>query len=173
MQKIIVTLLAGLCLLFTLSLSSASESGLPKGVITLDGYDAPPLVLKDIDQETYDIKQSRGKWVFVHFWASWCVPCRKEMPTIQAIIPEFSDSNLDIIVINTAEDEDTVFNFLGIAAPDIVPFLDTDGVVTEHWQPRGLPATYLVDPEGKVRYVVLGGRPWDEPEYNNFLKGLL
>jgi hypothetical protein len=76
-------------------------------------------------------------------------------------------------VINTAESEDTVFTFLAAVAPDLVPLMDSDGLVTERWQPRGLPATYLVDPEGRLRYVALGGRPWDTPPYLDFLKRLV
>ena len=66
---------------------------------------------------------------------------------------------------NTAEDEDTVFEFLSSYAPDMDCLLDLDGRVTEAWQPCGLPATYLVNPEGQIRYQALGGRPWDQPEY--------
>ena len=61
----------------------------------------------------------RGKYVLLNFWATWCAPCRKEMPTIQAIVDQFADSDLHIVLVNTAEDEDTVFNFLGIVAPDM------------------------------------------------------
>lgn len=146
---------------------------LPRGIITVDGRDAPALVLKDINAEPWDLSTSRGKWVFVHFWASWCGPCRKEMPTIQAIASEFKDSGLNIVLVNTSEDEDTVFDFLSTVAPDMNTLLDSDGKVTERWQPRGLPSTYFVDPEGKLRYVALGGRPWDKGEYLGFLKGLI
>jgi thiol-disulfide isomerase/thioredoxin len=166
-------------LIFLVAAPAHSESqgnqltNLPKGVITVDGRDAPPLALANMDGETYDLAQSKGKWVFVHFWASWCGPCRKEMPTIQAIVDQFADSDLHIVLVNTAEDEDTVFNFLGIVAPDMDSLLDSDGSVTEAWQPRGLPSTYFVDPQGKLRYVALGGRPWDEGEYLGFLKMLI
>jgi len=145
---------------------------LPKGIIKLDGRPAPSLVLTDIDDNSFDLTQEKGKWVFVHFWATWCGPCRKEMPTINEIYPMFKDSNLKIIVINTAESEDIIFNFLGIAAPDMVPLLDSDGLVTATWRPRGLPSTYFVDPAGKLRYLALGGRPWNEKTYIQFLKAL-
>jgi thiol-disulfide isomerase/thioredoxin len=101
-----------------------------------------------------------------------CGPCRKEIPTIQAIVNKFADSHLDIAIVNTAESEDTVFNFLGLLAPDINTLMDEDGLVTEKWQPRGLPATFFVDPKGKIRYLALGGRPWDQAEYFQFLKQL-
>jgi thiol-disulfide isomerase/thioredoxin len=150
----------------------ASEN-LPKGILKLDGGDAPRLVLEDMDGNPWDIDQARGRWVFVHFWASWCGPCREEMPTIQAIYPQFEPTELEIVLINTAESEDTVFGFLAAVAPDIEPLMDSDGLVTERWQPRGLPSTYFVDPDGKLRYLALGGRPWDTADYLSFLRGLV
>lgn len=150
-----------------------SNTTLPKGIITLDGRNAPALVLKDMDGQTFDLSKMKGNWVFVHFWASWCGPCRREIPTINEIYPVFSQSKLKIAIINTSEDEDTVFSFLGVAAPNISSLMDLDGLATERWQPRGLPATFLVDPQGKLRYLALGGRPWNKPEYIQFLKSLL
>ena len=172
LQKITAVFSAGLLLLVS-HLSLADEK-LPKGIIQLDGKAAPALELKDLEgSTTYNINDSKGRWVFVHFWASWCGPCRREMPLIQAIYPQFEKSRLKIVLINTAESEDIVFTFMGDVAPDLNPLLDLDGSVTNQWQPRGLPATYLVDPEGKLRYVALGGRPWDKPEYLNFLNQLI
>ena len=113
-----------------------------------------------------------GRWRFVHFWASWCGPCRREMPGIQRLLPLIADTGIEIVLVDTAETEDEVFTFLGIVAPDLVPLLDVDGLVTEAWQPRGLPATFLVDPDGQIRYQALGGRSWYEPAYVEFLQGL-
>ena len=79
---------------------------------------------------------------------------------------------LEVVLVNTAETEDEVFLFLGIVAPDLLPLMDIDGQVTEVWQPRGLPATYLVDPVGNIQYQALGGREWDKPVYLEFLRGL-
>lgn len=160
-------------MLLIFALPCKADEQLPKGILKLDGSDAHPLVLQDIDGETWDIDKSRGHWVFVHFWAAWCGPCRREMPKIQAIYPEFKNSDLEIVLVNTAESEDTVFSFIGIVAPDMSPLMDTDGLVTELWQPRGLPATFFVDPEGKLQYLALGGRPWDTPEYLKFLRNLI
>jgi hypothetical protein len=94
------------------------------------------------------------------------------MPAIQAIFPQFDPQQLEIVLINVAESEDTVFSFLASVAPEIEPLMDTDGLVTERWQPRGLPATFFVDPGGKLRYLALGGRPWNTPAYLDFLKNL-
>jgi len=162
-----------LCVLLFSWYSAAASEGLPKGIMKLDGRAAPALLLEDMDGQTWDIDKARGRWVFVHFWAAWCGPCRREMPTIQAIYPQFDSAELEIVVINTAESEDTVFEFLAAVAPDLNPLMDKDGLVTERWQPRGLPATFLVDPAGRLQYLALGGRPWDSPDYLNFIKHLI
>ena len=161
--------LASLAVLL-LSWHCAASEDLPRGIMKLDGRAAPALSLEDMDGKAWDIGEARGRWLFVHFWAAWCGPCRREMPTIQAIYPEFDPSILEIVLINTAESEDIVFSFLAAVAPDINTLMDADGLVTERWQPRGLPATYFVDPDGKLQYLALGGRPWDTPDYLTFIR---
>ena len=158
-------------LLITVTAACTAES-LPPGVMPVDGRVAPALQLDNIDGEHYDLATTGGHWRFVHFWASWCGPCRREMPSIQKMMPLIEGAGLEIVLVNTAETEDEVFTFLGIVAPDLVPLMDTDGLVTEVWQPRGLPATYLVDPGGHIHYQALGGRQWEQPVYVNFLRGL-
>lgn len=174
------------CFLATLLLSNpawaeTTSLSLPKGILPLTARPAPALVLKDIDGNRFDLSvfradplsKKKGRWVFVHFWASWCGPCRREMPAIQRMLEKFADASpFEMAIVNTAESEDTAFTFLGVLAPDIVPLMDSDGAVTETWKPRGLPSTYLVDPNGIIRYQALGGRPWDADEYVQFLTTL-
>jgi thiol-disulfide isomerase/thioredoxin len=152
---------------------TVEATGLPPGVMVMDGRPAPALQLDNIDGESWDISRRRGRWLFVHFWASWCGPCRREMPTIQKLMETLQDDRLEIVMVNTAETEDEVFSFLGIVAPDAVPLMDSDGLVTGAWQPRGLPATFLVDPGGKIRYLAFGGREWNTPPYLDFLRRII
>ncbi len=146
---------------------------LPPGVMRIDGVPAPALKLANLDGEAYNLANSRGHWVFVHFWASWCGPCRREMPSIQKMTDILADSGIEFLLVNTSETEDEVFTFLGIVAPDLMPLMDLDGRVTEVWQPRGLPASFFVDPDGRIQYQALGGREWEQPAYLEFLRGLL
>ena len=162
-------------LLFLLPGQPAAEQpvALPKGVRVYDAGAAPELRLADMDGVSFSLQgDGKGRWVFVHFWASWCGPCREEMPAIQRLARRLTPQQLLVVLINTAEDEDTIFSFLAETAPELSSLMDADGQATEAWQPRGLPATYLVDPQGLVRYQALGGRPWDQPEYLTFLERL-
>ena len=169
MKPILLTISAVLIVLAT---TPATAAELPQGVIRVDARPAPALQLDNLDGEAYDLVDSQGRWRFVHFWASWCGPCRKEMPSIDRMTRLLADSDIEFVLVNTAETEDSVFTFLGIVAPDLMPLLDSDGLVTEAWQPRGLPATYLVDPDGLIQYQALGGREWDQPAYLEFLRHL-
>ncbi len=145
---------------------SLSERDLSDEVIFLD-ENKPILSFKQL------LDSLGNKPILVDFWASWCGPCREEMPTIQAIVDKFENSEMEIVLVNTAESGDTVFEFIAAVAPDLDPLVDVDGQVTELWQPRGLPATFFIDPDGKLQYLALGGREWNAPIYLNFLENLI
>lgn len=146
---------------------------LPAGIIKPEPFTAPKLIVSDIDGVPLEKSDYQGKWLFVHFWASWCGPCRREVPAIEKMWTTMKQEGLVLAFINTAEDEDTIFSFLGVHGPTLRPFMDKDGLITEQWKPRGLPATYLVDPQGIVRYQALGGRKWHSPAYMKFLRDLV
>lgn len=165
-------LLRSLLLTFILLPVSAQAVKIPVGIIKLDGRAAPALRLSTSDGAVSDLKTMRGKWVLVHFWASWCGPCRKEMPSIQLLAKKIPASKMAIILVNTAESEDTVFEFLSIVAPEMDSTLDKDGEVTARWQPRGLPSSFFVDPAGRLQYLALGGRPWMRGDYLAFVQQL-
>ena len=152
---------------------SADTPSLPKGLLKLSPRPAPVTELADIDGEAYRLSDAKGSVVFVHFWASWCGPCRREMPAIQKMWDIMQKEGMKIALINTAENEDTIFSFLAAHAPDMRALSDKDGQVTEKWQPRGLPATYIVGKNGMVLYQALGGRPWNETAYLDFLRQLV
>ncbi|MEA3410999.1 MAG: TlpA disulfide reductase family protein [Pseudomonadota bacterium] len=160
------------CMMLVSTWATAGTDPLPKGILRVDTLTAPPLELQDMDGEIRSLRDSAGRWTFVHFWASWCGPCREEMPTIQRMSEALGPELLDILMVNTAETEDQVFMFLSAVAPDLETLMDPDGKVTGVWQPRGLPSTFLVDPEGRIHYQALGGRPWNTPPYIDFLRQL-
>jgi thiol-disulfide isomerase/thioredoxin len=150
-----------------------AEAALPKGLMVLSGKPAPALELSDMDGKLVKLSDSRGKWTMVHFWASWCGPCRKEMPTIQSMMGKIPKDRLALLLVNTSEGDDQVFTFMATVAPDLTALMDRDGTVTERWQPRGLPSTFLIDPQGNLRYLALGGRTWDSPPYLTFIESLI
>ena len=124
MNRVRVILLAVCCYAAS---AASDEAAIPRGIIVLPADEAPSLVLKDLDGKPFDLKAQRGHWVFVHFWASWCGPCRKEMPTIQQMADQLKSDKFSIVLVNTAEDDDRAFSFMGIVAPELTPLMDYDG----------------------------------------------
>ncbi len=150
-----------------------AQENLPFGIRHYETGEAKNFVLTDIDGEEFSLDQTRGQWVFLHFWASWCGPCREEMPTIQKLAEMMNGQKLRFVLVNMAESEDDIFTFLSGVDVELNSLLDSDGLVTEVWKPRGLPTTFLIDPKGQVRYQAIGGRQWHQAEYIRFLKSLL
>jgi len=150
----------------------ASDSPLPFGIRHYDIGMAPDFKLDDLDGEAFALSSTRGGWVFLHFWASWCGPCREEMPTLQKTSDILQD-DIQIVMVNTAEEGDVIFEFLASIDVDLDSLSDSDGLVTEVWKPRGLPTTFLINPKGEVKYQAIGGREWGEPKYIQFLKTLI
>lgn len=144
----------------------------PKGLIDVAMVEAPHFVVKDIDGNKYSYGKPRGRWMFIHFWASWCGPCRREIPELEKLSQSELAKKMEMVVINTGESEDTIFEFLAQYAPNLHTYMDSDGLVTESYSPRGLPATYLVNPQGKIVYQALGGLHWTQPNYYRFLESL-
>ncbi len=145
---------------------------LPAGLMALDGRPAPALELVDRSGKRIALDELRGRWVLVHFWASWGSGCRREMPTLQRMRALIPVEALQLVLVNTAETDEDVSVFLSAVAPELESLLDRDGQVTARWRPRGLPTSFLVAPDGRLRYVALGGRVWDSPEYVRFLRRL-
>src|SRR3989344_7563566 len=93
-------------------ISAASLAGeLPTGVIRFTPYEAPPLRLADMDGKVTDLRQLRGQWVLVHFWAAWCTPCRRELPALTKVFQDHPDRLPRLVMVNTADREEEGFAF--------------------------------------------------------------
>ncbi len=153
--------------------NATADIKVPFGIRHYDIGMAKNFTLQDVDGETFELSKAKGNWIFLHFWASWCGPCRKEMPTIQKLADAMQNKDFKIVMINTAEDEDTIFEFLAAIDIELNTLMDVDGQVTEVWKPRGLPTSFLINPKGEVKYQAIGGRKWGEQLYVDFIKQLL
>ncbi|HEC13449.1 MAG TPA: TlpA family protein disulfide reductase [Acidiferrobacteraceae bacterium] len=136
---------------------------------------APGLSLKTPKGKLINIKDLVGKVVLVNFWATWCPPCRKEMPSMQRLYDKMDKHKFTMLAVNMGEDEDLVFEFtFSLDTPLTFPLLlDHDGRVTRQWKVRGLPTTYIVDKQGYVVYRAIGGREWDDPNLVKIIETLI
>lgn len=136
------------------------------------GVAAPEFTLQDHDGNTHKLSDYKGKVIVVNFWATWCPPCREEMPAMQRAWEVIQNENMMMLAIDVGEDEDTVFEFTANYPVDFPLLMDRDSSVTRDWSVSGLPTTYIVDPEGNIVYRAIGGRAWDAPEMLDRLRAL-
>ena len=114
----------------------------------------------------------KGKTVILNFWATWCPPCKKEMPSLERFYKKAKDKNIVVLAITVGQDEDSVFPFINTLNP--VPtfpiLLDTNSNVARQWSISAMPTTVIINKEGYLSYFALGAREFDNPK---FLKELL
>ena len=124
-------------------------------------FKAADFSLNDIDGKTHRLSDYRGKVVVLNFWATWCPPCRAEMPSMERARKKLLNDDVVILAVNVGEDEDTIFNFTGDYPVEFPLLMDTQGKVIKSYPVMALPTTYIISPEGMVTHRTLGGREWD------------
>ena len=136
---------------------------------------APSFKLEDLDGKQRALSDFKGKVVLVNFWATWCPPCRREMPSMERVYQKLKSGPFTILAVNQYENVDLVFTFTGQLEPQpTFPILfDAKSVVAKQWGVKGLPASFIVDKRGNVAYRALGGREFDHPEIQKRLKELM
>lgn len=148
---------------------------LPAGAEPLKRWSGPtpPLELADLEGKRHRLADYRGKAVVVNFWATWCVPCRDEMPSLERLRASVEGRPVVILAVNLAEPDSRVRKFLD-ATPVRFPILmDRDAAVAKAWQAKLLPATYVLGPDGAIRYRHLGELDWSKPEVRAQIMELL
>jgi thiol-disulfide isomerase/thioredoxin len=137
-------------------------------------------VLPTLSGGTANLGADRGKVVLVNFWATWCEPCKSEMPALQQLRNELPAQRFALYSVDLQEDADSIQAFQKQFGLDLYVLLDEEGDVTRTYGVRGLPATFLIDPAGVVKVQRLGpllpGGPettWSEPWLAEQVRGLL
>ncbi|HKJ87249.1 MAG TPA: TlpA disulfide reductase family protein [Gammaproteobacteria bacterium] len=168
-----VRLLAGAILM----MAAAGAMALPTSMTPIQGRpDAPDFQLKDLDGQSHSLADLRGKVVLVNFWASWCPPCREEMPSIQRLYKDLKGRDFQVLAVNVGEEESNVFSFARGQLGTKITFpllLDPDAKVINRFPVKGLPTSFLVDRKGRLAYKAVGGRSMDKPAFKKRIVNLL
>jgi thiol-disulfide isomerase/thioredoxin/dienelactone hydrolase len=134
---------------------------------------APALALVGLDGRTYDLARYRGRVVLVNFWASWCPPCVREMPSMQRLEEKLRGKPFAILAVNTAESPQDVRAFLGRHHVSLPVMIDPDGRIIKRWKVFVFPTSFVIDAEGRIRLGVYGEVAWDAPETVGKITALL
>lgn len=123
------------------------------------GHRAPEFTLSDPTVALVNLRDLEGQVVLINIWATWCPPCRAEMPTIQATYEQYRERGFTVLAVNQAEDATTVATFMQQFGLTFPALLDSDYAVSKSYQVRVLPSSFFVDRAGVIRAVYLGPMP--------------
>ena len=126
------------------------------------GGPAPGLELRELDGRGHRLADYRGKVVLVNFWATWCAPCRDEMPSIQRLKEKLAGKPFAVLAVNLDEPESRIRQFLSQMKVDFTVLLDPGKKAARSWDARILPASFVIGPDGGIRYGVVGELDWGQ-----------
>ncbi len=158
------------CLIFIfaiLSFNSVSAEGLMEPIS--GKTKAANFNLENTKGTSVSLSDYNGKFVLLNFWATWCAPCRKEMPAMDNLHKEFNGESLEVVGVHVGPSLAGIKKFLEVVPVSFTILVDKD-MSLANWGVQGLPTTFLVNPEGKLVYKAVGEREWDSPEMVVFLK---
>jgi thiol-disulfide isomerase/thioredoxin len=133
----------------------------------------PVLATTDLSGGKHDLAAYKGQVVLVNFWASWCPPCRMEMPSMQRLMQKTAGKSFVILAVDSGESTDEAEPFLGEIRPNFPILIDPESEIARRWKVYAMPTSFLVDKQGRVRYVLPGGTEWDEGDGWRLIQELL
>ena len=137
-----------------------------------DEVAAPSLTMKYLQGDIHDLKDYRGQVVLVQFWATYCGPCRKEMPSMNKMMTKMGDTPFKILAVDMGESEDEVKSFVSEVKPEFTILMDEEGKSIEDWRVFAAPSNFIIGPDGNIKYTLFGGVEWDSDELIEKLKAL-
>jgi len=137
------------------------------------GGPTPALELAAPDGKPQRLADYRGRVVLVNFWATWCAPCLEEMPSIEKLRRSLDARRFAVLAVNVGEGPRAVGDFAAKMSLGFNFLLDRDLKTSKAWGARVLPATFIVDPDGKVRYSYYGALDWSRADVRKAITALI
>lgn len=145
---------------FALLLALAAASTGAQELRPWSGGAAPALALQDLEGRAHRLEDYRGRVVLVNFWATWCEPCRAEMPAMNRLRASLAGQRFAVLAVNLAEPETRIRRFMEQVPLDFPVLLDRDSGAAKAWRARILPVSFVIDAEGRIRYSAVGEIDW-------------
>lgn len=123
---------------------------------------APPFHLQDLQGSYHHLGDFRGRVLVVNVWASWCQPCRQELPSLNRAWARLQESGVAMLAVNLSEEPEAVEAFLKDFPIDFPVLLDERGIYSQRWRVRALPTTFILNARGEIVYRVAGEKAWDD-----------
>ena len=131
------------------------------------------IILNDMNGRERKLSDFRGKIIFLNFWATWCLPCRKEMPSMERLYKRFRDKDFEMIGINMQEPASSVKEFFENYKFSFISLLDSTGDVQKRFGIRAIPSTLILDKKGRIIGKAIGEKEWDRKEAIDLFRQLV
>ena len=148
------------------AMSSVASSG-------MEGQPAPDFALRSSLGENLRLSEYRGDVVMINFWATWCGPCRQEMPLLDEMYARYQRVGFNLLGVNIDDDSSRAMAMIEELGVDFPVLFDADKAVSRLYDVEAMPVTVLVDREGTVRFVHNGYKPGYEEKYVDQIRALL
>ena len=158
------------CLLGLIFSVLAATSLASSGLV---GQLAPDFVLKSASGDNLRLSEFRGDVVMINFWATWCGPCRQEMPLLDELYSQYQRVGFNLLGVNIDDDSGKAMNMIAELGVSFPVLFDTHKEVSKLYAVDAMPVTILVDRDGMVRHVHHGYKPGYEQDYLNEIRSLL
>ncbi len=173
-------LLAGAALLLSIGLAWAGRDSFTS---VTPGEDAPAFEAHDLEGRPVELDDYRGRVVLLNVWATWCPPCREEMPSMQRLYDEYEDEDFEIVAVSVDAERGTSDTF-GRAGGNVAAFVDSLDLtfqilhdpaakIQRQYQMTGLPESFLIGRDGTIYRRVTGATEWDTPDHRELIDRLL
>ena len=126
-----------------------------------------------LDGTKISLSQFKGKVVFLNFWATWCGPCRSEMPSMEAVYQKLKDKGLEILAVNLGDSKSKVSAFMNENKLSFPAVLDEKSVTGSYYNVQAIPATYIIDKRGLIVARIVGSINWNTPKIISALETVL
>ncbi len=138
-----------------------------------DERPAPSFRLTSLDGTPVDSMQLRGKVLLVNFWATWCGPCKEEMPALERLKSIFANKEFELLAVTTDQQREGIRKYVATLGLHFPVLIDERKEVSAAFGVRGLPTTVLIDKQGRMAALVVGPRQWDGPESVTLIQALM
>jgi peroxiredoxin len=155
------------------AIMAAATLALPALAADPTGSPAPAFTLGSSAGSNVSLAQYKGQVVMLNFWASWCGPCRQEMPLLESIYKKYNRMGFTLIGVNVEPDSNAANQWLKQTPVSFPILYDKDSKVSKMYDVAGMPSTVIIDRTGKVRVLHRGYKPGDENEYLDSIRTLV
>lgn len=172
---------ASMVAVFAMPWSFFDDGDLVAAIEDLDGQwvdrQAPNFELYDRRGNLHQLSDYRGEVVFLNFWASFCAPCREEMPSMEALVRQYQDQGMVMVAVSLDEGWEEIDRFMASFLPGersaMTVLLDEEEATAQRFGTEFIPETYIIDRDGRVVARFVGDYDWGKPEVNQIIEGLL